>query len=661
MSRAFRKDIRCSITKGWKRFVSILTITTLGVGMMTGLYVACKDMYYSADNFFDAQNLFDIQIRSTLGLTQEDVDILATVDDIEKAEGIYIEAVHTKLGSEQKSADMTVLNHGSINIPLLVSGSLPSKSGEIAVTQIYLDESGKKLGDYVSIQEIRQKETSTEDGEAISDSSPNFPTTLFTITGVVLDPRDISSNNSSSNSFRSTITSDYTFFITNEDADTDIYTAVYLVLSNTKEMNCYSREYKDKIWSVTSSIEHQIKGQREQARYTAIYRDAHSKITDAEMTMNEEFSKADKKLSIAWQEIYDARQELLDNERKLSNQKSTAEEKITAARKKLETARLTLIEAEAALIRGEETLSQSEEDLLDGENKLANGKRELLAAERKLNDGEAKLITAENQLEEGTIELTQGETALNANAYSLSLWRQQFESERSVTLLQLAITEQQLTDAQDLLDASYSQLGTEITLLKNSLGAPWPEAQWNALVSAVTTLSKNGADDSAILAGTTAEVNALATQIDAVNSALTDRTITAAIGLGKTDASQQSLDLNKQAFAIQKSTALQSLDLAEADLISNETLLSEARNTLEVKKAELFTAKIKLSSERAKLLDGKTELNKGWEEWNRSKEKLEEGWLTWKNGKSELAAKRIELEKGKSEIQDGLKILNQES
>ena len=656
MSRAFRKDIRCSIQKGWKRFVSILTITTLGVGMMTGLYVACKDMYYSADIFFDEQNLFDIQILSTLGLTQEDVDILATVDDIEKAEGIYIEAVHTKLGLEQKSADMTVLNQGSINIPLLLSGSLPAKSGEIAVTQIYLDESGKKLGDYVSIQEIRQKETNTEDGDAISDSVPNFPTTLFTITGVVLDPRDIRSSNASGNSFRSTITSDYTFFILEEDADTSIFTAIYLVLSDTKEMNCYSRQYKDKVWSATSSIEQQIKGQREQARYTSLYKEAHSKITDAEMTINTEFATADRKLSSAWQEIDDARQELLNKEQTLRNQKSSAEEKITAARKKLEAARLTLIEAEAALVKGEETLSQSEKILLDGEEELANGKRELLASERKLNAGEAELIAAENQLEEGEIELTQGEVELNANASSLSLWRQQFESERSITLSQLDAKEQQLTDAQVQLDASYPLLATEIDFLRSSLGIDWPETEFKALVDVVTTLSESGADDSTISAGTTAEVNALEIKVNAANSTLTNRTVTAAIGQGKTVA----LNLNKQAFALLKAGALQSLALAEATLISSETALSVARNTLEEKKAELATANIKLTSERAKLLDGKTELNRGWIEWNRSKDKLEEGWITWKSGTSELAAKRIELEQGKSEIQEGLQILNQE-
>ena len=171
--------------------MSILTITTLGVGMMTGLYVACKDMYYSADHFFDGQNLFDIQILSTLGLTQEDVDILTTVEGIEKVEGIYIETVHTTLGSEQKSADMTVLNHGDINRPLLLSGSLPTKSGEIAVTQVYLDESDKKLGDQVSIQEISQKETNVETGNSKEPQLYNVIQDVHEENNVALEHPDI--------------------------------------------------------------------------------------------------------------------------------------------------------------------------------------------------------------------------------------------------------------------------------------------------------------------------------------------------------------------------------------------------------------------------------------------------------------------------------------
>ena len=79
MSKALHKDIRRSVKIGWKRFLSILIITALGVGMMTGLYAACQDMYYSADAFFDEQNLFDIRILSTLGLTDEDVEDVDTI------------------------------------------------------------------------------------------------------------------------------------------------------------------------------------------------------------------------------------------------------------------------------------------------------------------------------------------------------------------------------------------------------------------------------------------------------------------------------------------------------------------------------------------------------------------------------------------------------
>ena len=70
MAKAYIKDIWRSIIKGKKRFFSILLITALGVTMLTGIKSACIDLRYSADQFFDAQNLFDVNIVSTLGLTE---------------------------------------------------------------------------------------------------------------------------------------------------------------------------------------------------------------------------------------------------------------------------------------------------------------------------------------------------------------------------------------------------------------------------------------------------------------------------------------------------------------------------------------------------------------------------------------------------------------
>lgn len=82
MKNAYWKDIWRSISKGKKRFLSIAMIATLGVTMMCGLKASCDDLRYSADQFFDEQNLFDIRILSTLGLTDEDVKALESLDEI---------------------------------------------------------------------------------------------------------------------------------------------------------------------------------------------------------------------------------------------------------------------------------------------------------------------------------------------------------------------------------------------------------------------------------------------------------------------------------------------------------------------------------------------------------------------------------------------------
>ena len=66
MKKASLKDIWRSVRNGKKRFFAILIITALGMAMLTGLYAACQDMYYSADRFFEEQNLFDVQILSCL-------------------------------------------------------------------------------------------------------------------------------------------------------------------------------------------------------------------------------------------------------------------------------------------------------------------------------------------------------------------------------------------------------------------------------------------------------------------------------------------------------------------------------------------------------------------------------------------------------------------
>lgn len=92
--KAYWKDITRTIKKEKKRFFSILLITFLGVTMFAGLSAGCRDLRASADDYYDRQNLYDIRIQSTLGLTNADVKAVSltcdTLPGAEPTSSLYI-------------------------------------------------------------------------------------------------------------------------------------------------------------------------------------------------------------------------------------------------------------------------------------------------------------------------------------------------------------------------------------------------------------------------------------------------------------------------------------------------------------------------------------------------------------------------------------------
>ena len=158
--RAYRKDIIRSIIKGRKRFFALMLITALGVCMFCGIKAGCDDLRYSADVFFDQQNLYDISIVSTMGLTESDIEAVSEMEGIEEIEGTYSEDVYTDIGeATRKQATVKALSEKGINMPYLVEGRLPVSDTEILVTAKYISESGKQIGDILGIEEIRSTDS----------------------------------------------------------------------------------------------------------------------------------------------------------------------------------------------------------------------------------------------------------------------------------------------------------------------------------------------------------------------------------------------------------------------------------------------------------------------------------------------------------------------
>lgn len=353
MKKAYTKDVWRTVKKEKKRFMAILLITALGVTMLCGLRAACSDLRYTADAFFDEQQLYDLKVVSTMGLTNEDVETLAALEGINKSEGIYQEVVYVKVADQtglvqNKTAQVSTLSIQGINQPYICEGRLPEKLNEIAVTSNYLNDSGKKIGDTVCIS------------EDTDDDNINFLITEYVITGIVIDASDVDSHEGTM-AFRTTTASDYGFFVLPDSIESEIYTAVYLIVDEAEKLLCYDDVYKTQIEKMITQIDTLVKTDREQARREEI-------VNKAQSELDEEKEKAWKELDEAQVKIKNARNELNESKNQL--------EIISAFLPQEE-----LLQMQEQLAQGEIELEQNEEKLADerkkAEKEIADAQKEI--------------------------------------------------------------------------------------------------------------------------------------------------------------------------------------------------------------------------------------------------------------------------------------------
>ena len=118
-----------------KRFISLLVMNFLAVGFLAGLRMTAPDMKHSLDVYFDDQNLMDLRIVSTLGLTQDDLEAVLS-EDFGAEEDPNLIRITDAEGSKNFDAlveeeTVTVFSVPErINCLVLLSGRLPEKSRE---------------------------------------------------------------------------------------------------------------------------------------------------------------------------------------------------------------------------------------------------------------------------------------------------------------------------------------------------------------------------------------------------------------------------------------------------------------------------------------------------------------------------------------------------
>ncbi|MCI1218257.1 ABC transporter permease [Bifidobacterium crudilactis] len=256
------KDMwRTSLTN-WKRFLSIVLITMLGVAVLTGIYAGCRDTLLSADRFYDAQQLYDIQVVSSAGLTNDDVKALAAVKGVQSVQGEHAGAASVKIGGTQHLATINELGGNGLNQVAVQQGALPANAEDVAVTKRFMVDSGARLGDRVSL-------TST-------DAATGQATAVeYTITAVVLNPTDIANPEGySTGTFRSQQTASYEFFVPSGSTDATVYSAVSISVAAARQLDTFSDEYDSRVQTVIDRINDTATQRREESRSKELERES---------------------------------------------------------------------------------------------------------------------------------------------------------------------------------------------------------------------------------------------------------------------------------------------------------------------------------------------------------------------------------------------------
>ena len=389
MKKALLKDCFKEIIKGFKRFISILLIVLLGVGFFAGIKATSPDMKLTLDTYFDDKNVMDIQVISTLGLTDDDITELKKLDLIENAEGTYQTDAVVTAGDKQVVVKLESLA-SSINALQVTSGRLPENQNECVVEEAFLQGTEYNIGDTIKVQVDNIKD---DDGNDISVLKTND----LQIVGTVRSPMYISTDRGTTKFGSGVI--NYYLYVSPDNINANIYTNIYLTVNGAKDLKCYDDKYKDLIKQAEDEIE-KIADARKEARYNALFDKANQKLQDAKNEFETQKADGEKQLQDAEDEINSAKNQLEKGRNEVAANRAKANNEFKEAGKQLQDAKNTLEQNENDFNAKKQEAEKQISDYETSLNELKQIQTQYNNLQTTLSTSKAQLAALQKQLEE---------------------------------------------------------------------------------------------------------------------------------------------------------------------------------------------------------------------------------------------------------------------
>lgn len=613
MKNAMRKDFWREIQHTRSRFFSIMILVALSVAFLSGLKATAPDMKRTGDDYLDSLHLADIQVLSTLGLTDDDITSLRTQDKVEDAEGEYVIDAFASSDSLDAVVKVLSLTGRGINEVLLRDGRMPERADECVVEENMLSLMSISIGDTITLTP----------GDDLSDA---LAQDTYTVVGTVRSPVYLAVERGTSTLGSGTVKA--YLYLPREAFTLDYYTAAYVRVSGAAEMTAFYSDYDDYIDAVIDELE-PFGDARAQLRHDDLVDEATEKLDDAQKELDDAKAEADEKLGDAQKELSDARRKLDDGWKDYYD----GQQELKDARAELDDAKI---------------------ELDDGEMQYLNGMEEYEDALDEYEKGRAEYEDGLAQYEDGVKELESGERELAAG-------RRQLESgERQLNSLSKTVT--------DALAGSGSPYGGAPEKLLEDLG----RGDSAAIAATDGALNNMRAQITGGIAKAQSKIDEMQDQLVTVNTAIDQLSqippeymrpeqkqmlaeAQAAkpqleAGIATAQATKAELEENlSQLNSISASSLAASkreLDDGWDEYYAGEAELDAGRKELRDAKMELDDAKAQLDDAPAQLADAKKELSD-------ARKKLDDGWKDYYDGEAQYADGIKELSDAYTELTDG--------
>ena len=613
MKNAMQKDFWREIKHTKSRFFSIMILVALSVAFLSGLKATAPDMKHTGDDYLDSLHLADIQVLSTLGLTDEDIAALRARDKIEDAEGEYVIDAFASSDSLDAVVKVLSLTDRGISDVLLREGRMPERADECVVEENMLSLMSISIGDTITLTP----------GDDLSDA---LAQDTYTVVGTVRSPVYLAVERGTSTLGSGTVKA--YLYLPREAFTLDYYTAAYVRVSGAAEMTAFYDEYDDYIDDVIDSLE-DFGDARAILRHDELVDEATEKLDDAQKELDDAKAEADKELGDARRELADARKELDDGWKEYNDGK----QELADSRTKLDDAKAELEEGEQEYADGVKKYDQAVRDYEKGQKDYADGVKDYEKGAQQLADGESELEAGKEKLDEGQKQLDAlGNTVAGALQNDPN-----YAGVTGGTIVDelgrgdentAAATDAALDKMRAQLEGGIAQAQSTIDTLNGQIAKLSAALQNPALSDEERAGYEKG------LAGAQAGLAQAETQKAQMEQQLA-----------------QLKDVNSGSIAQSK----QQLDQGRADYESGKQQLSagyrdlrDGKKELDKAKKELDEAPQKIADAKQELADARKELDDGWKEYYDGEEE-------YADGEKELADAYIELTDGEKDYREGLR------